>query len=88
MSKFITLTIYGDRTEIYVNMDYVLQMYEDSDLVTWADVPDDIDTCGSDDEERRYTRLVYTDAAKENILADQVIESVKEILELIENANP
>ena len=87
MSKFIKLTIYGDATEIYVNIDHVLQMYRDSDLVTWADVPDDINTCGSDDEERPYTRLVYTDAVKENILTDQVIESPKEILELIKNAN-
>jgi hypothetical protein len=83
MSTFITLTIYGDATEIYVNMDHVLQMYEDSEFVRFKHIPE-----GDPAEECHFTRLVYTDAAKENILTDQVIEPVKEILELIENANP
>ena len=82
MSTFITLTIYGDATEIYVNMDHVLQMYEDSEFVQFKHIPE-----GDPAEECHFTKLVYTDAAEENVFTNQVIEPVKEILELIENAN-
>ena len=88
MSTFITLTIYGDATELYVNMDHVLQMYEDSEFVQFSHIPEGDTIPSLSAEECHFTKLVYTDTAQESIFANQVTEPVREILELIENANP
>ena len=78
MSTFIELTVYRDKTKICVNMDHVLQMYEDSEFVRFMHIPE-----GDPAEECHFTKLVYTDAANENILDDQVTEPIKEILKRI-----
>jgi len=85
MSKFIKLTAHKCGEDVYVNMDHVLQMWEDMEIFRLGNLPE------SEPEELHFTELVYTniDTPEEDpLIYNKVMESIKEILELIENANP